>query len=176
MLLSLPEMLPLLLSLQGLLAMLLIHSREVVLRLFLQLRLLLRLTEIVAMSLTHQKSDLTLFLRLKLLRSPHVMMTVLLGLSEIPAMLRRRSQSCRRLSQSKMSVQMQQQKQPQQLRLTQLLGLLRNWTHRLQRSVSHLTLPTIRRSRSRSFNKSLSPHLPYDRLTALWNYTQVRKM
>ena len=101
MLLSLPGMLPLLLSLQGWLAVLLIHSREVVLRLFLQLRLLLRLTEIVRMSFTHQKPDLTLFLRLKLLRSPHVVMMVLLGLSDNPAMRRKRSQFCRRQSQSK---------------------------------------------------------------------------
>ena len=53
------------------------------------------------MRLTHQKSDLTLFLKLKLLRSPHDMMTVLLSLSQILEMLRRRSQVCRRLSQSR---------------------------------------------------------------------------
>ena len=98
MLLSLPEMMPLLLSLLDLVAMLLIHSQESRRRLLLQLPLLLRLPRIMAMNLTHQKSDLKLFLRLKLLRSPHDMMTVLLSLSEIPAMLHRRSQSQRRLS------------------------------------------------------------------------------
>ena len=41
--------------------------------------------------------------------------------------------------------------------------------------MSHLTFPTIHRSRGRSLTDEISPHFPYDMMTMLLILTQIQK-